>query len=309
VICVGGFNTAVDKWMEADAIQIGGVTRVRGVRALPGGKGLHVAVAAAALGEAVHLVGLSDLRNDGRLRGFLRERGVEFDSIAVDAELRTCLAIKDADGRVSELLEPGPEVAPAVREQLIERFCARARGASVCVLSGSLPPGFPDTGYAELIQRVSRDGAACLLDASGELLRAGIAARPAAVKPNREEAAALHAKPIADVAAAAEAADAIAARGVRIVVISLGSEGAVASVDGRRLHAVPPALAAQNTVGAGDCLMAGLAVGLSRGLNPEEALRVAVACGAAKVVTPESGFLRRADVDALLPRIDVRSLA
>jgi hypothetical protein len=53
VITVGGFNTSLDKSMQTDRIRIGGVSRVSGVRAWPGGKGVHVALTAAALGEPV----------------------------------------------------------------------------------------------------------------------------------------------------------------------------------------------------------------------------------------------------------------
>jgi fructose-1-phosphate kinase PfkB-like protein len=75
-------------------------------------------------------------------------------------------------------------------------------------------------------------------------------------------------------------------------------------------HAIrPPALVARNVIGAGDCLLAGLAVGLCRDLTPAETLRLGVACGAAKTQSAETGFMRKADVETILPKIELRRIA
>lgn len=303
MIVVGGFNTAVDRWLETDAIRVGGVSRVRRVRALPGGKGLHVAVTIAALGEGVRLVGLIDRRRRDWFTGFLKEHDVLFEGIEVPDDVRTCLAIQDDSGAITELLEPGPEAREEVREQLNEHFLDACRESELGVLCGSAPAGSPDTVYRDLIAQLSASGVRCLLDSSEDLLRLGVEARPFLVKPNRAEAEALCRTVVDTPAAAAQAAASIGARGIPFVVISLGADGAVASVDGRLWHAKPPAVAARNAVGAGDCLLGGLAVGLARGLEPLEALRLGVACGTAKVLSPETGLLRRPDFDAILPAV------
>ena len=65
----------------------------------------------------------------------------------------------------------------------------------------------------------------------------------------------------------------------------------------------------ENTVGAGDCVIGGLAVGMVRGLAREEALRLAVACGTAKVMSAGTGLLRRQDVEAILPEVVIHPLS
>jgi fructose-1-phosphate kinase PfkB-like protein len=64
-----------------------------------------------------------------------------------------------------------------------------------------------------------------------------------------------------------------------------------------------------NAVGSGDCLLGGVAVGLRRGLDLEEVLRLGVACGTANATSPETGWVKRADIDALLPRVRVMAMA
>jgi tagatose 6-phosphate kinase len=174
-------------------------------------------------------------------------------------------------------------------------------------LSGSLPRGFPPDTYATLISELGRDRT--LLDTSGAALDVGIDAAPWLVKPNRREAEEIVGFSIASPGDAARAAAAIAARGPRCVVVSLGAEGAVIWASDRALHVEAPNVTVRNTVGAGDCLLAGFAVGLLHGWAIEECGRHAVACGTAKVRHAETGMLRPADVEALMRAVKVTSLA
>jgi len=307
VITVGGFNTSVDKSMRTDQIRIGGVSRVRDVRARPGGKGAHVALTAAALGEPVRLVGLIDDTHRALFEDFLGERGVEFHGVPTAGSVRTCLAVRDGEGRVTELLEPGPEVSADTRREILARFRMLAADAQISLLCGSLPPGMEPSDYAGLAAELRAAGRRCGVDTSGEPLRRAVEARPFLVKPNRDEAAALLDAPVGGVGEAARAARALEARGVALPVVSLGPQGAVACWEGRALHAVVT-VQAVNPVGSGDCLLGGMAVGLARGASAEEALRLGVACGAANAATPETGVVRRDDVEALLPRVTVSPL-
>lgn len=308
MITVTGFNTSIDKLIELDALQPGAVQRARSVQSFPGGKGLHVAQTIAALGEPVRLVGLIDARNQAWFRSLLHQRGVEFVGVEIAAPIRTCLALRERDGRMTEVLESGPTVDALIRSELVETFRECAADAQLVVLSGSLPPGCGDDTYAQLVQITQRTGQRALVDTSGEALRQAIAARPFAIKPNRDEAAALAGYAIDDVDAAIRALQDFAARGVAMPVISLGAAGALALNEGIALQASVPSIAAVNAVGSGDCFIAGMAVAIARGEPLEAALRIGIACGAANAMSPETGFVQRGDVEALLSRIDIEVL-
>jgi tagatose 6-phosphate kinase len=301
VIVVGGFNSAIDKFADTDRVESGSVLRLRNLRAFPGGKGLHVALACATLGEETTLVGLID---DGHRRLFetmLSNAGVVFEGVTIDESIRTCFALRDAEGRTTEMLEPGPTVSDGLAAGLMDGFIVRARSADVAVLSGSLPSGLRVDSYAHLIQAAG--STPVLLDASGDVLAASLNAAPLLVKPNRDEAAQLVGFPIDTVEAAARAAAVIGGRGPRTVVVSLGADGAVMWTAGQTVHLRAPSLEVRNAVGAGDCLLGGFAVGLVRGWPLEECARYGVACGSAKVRHPETGILRAGDVASLLPSI------
>jgi len=302
VITVGGFNTSLDKSMQTDELRVGGVVRVRDVRAWPGGKGAHVALTAAVLAEPVRLVGLIDAAHRALFEEFFGERGVEFHGVPIEGSVRTCLAVRDGAGRVTELLEPGPQVDAQTRQELLASFRALAAAAELSVLSGSLPPGLAASDYATLAAEERAAGRRCAVDTSGEPLRRAVDARPFLLKPNRDEAAELLGAPVRGIGDAARAARALEGRGVSLPVVSLGAQGAVVCWEGRTLFA-SVAVEAVNPVGSGDCLVGGMAVALARGASAEEALRLGVACGAANALTAETGVVRREDVEALLSRV------
>jgi len=307
VIVVGGFNTAVDRFLTIPALRAGAVNRAQGARALPGGKGLHVALTAATLGEAVILVGLQDALHAGWLADFLGVRGVGFAGVDVD-EIRTCIALRDEAGVMTEILEPGPELDADAQRRLRSRFLEAAAGARLAVLSGSLPRGLPESTYADLVDALAASGLPSFLDASGDALRLGCAAKPALVKPNRDEAVELVGFPVPGADQALVAVRSLAARGLGRVVLSLGEAGAVVSWDGRVARVRAPRVEASNTVGSGDCLLGGLAVGVARGLQPEDILRLGVACGAANALSEETGVVRRQDVERLCPQVVIEWL-
>ncbi|MGF9764380.1 ribokinase [Microvirga sp. 0TCS3.31] len=76
-------------------------------------------------------------------------------------------------------------------------------------------------------------------------------------------------------------ADTLLEQGPDLIVVTLGSEGAIAYQRGAPpLHQPAFSIAAVDTLGAGDAFTAGLAVGLLQGRPLSECLKQAAACGA-----------------------------
>ncbi|HET7777671.1 MAG TPA: 1-phosphofructokinase family hexose kinase [Rudaea sp.] len=307
MITVAGFNTALDKLVDVEVLRPGAMQRIGGVRLSFGGKGLHVAQTIASFGERVRLVGLVDATSGPAIATLMRERGVEFHGIEVPGTIRTCLAIRERGGRITELLEPGPELDAATREKMLATFRRLALDSDLAVMSGSLPPGCDDATYADFVRELQGTGVRCLVDASGAALRLAIDACPFLVKPNRDEAAALFGEPLVRTADAAAVVRMLLARGVQLPVVSLGADGVVAGRGSQMLHASVPVERVVSAVGSGDCLVAGLAVSLIRGDSLEEMLRLGAACGAANAAAG-LGHAQRDDVEALLPHARVTAI-
>ncbi|EIL94178.1 MULTISPECIES: 1-phosphofructokinase family hexose kinase [Rhodanobacter] len=309
MITVIGFNTAIDRLIRLDALRPGEVSRALDEQAYPGGKGLHVAQTIAALGERVQLVGLVDPAHRNMIGRLLCERGVVFHGIEVAESLRTCIALQDADGQVTEILGQGPLLDGAQQEALLRAFRRGVDDSELIVLSGSLPRGFPSTTYAELAAHVRDAGKRCLIDAGGELLQHAAQTRPFLVKPNRDEIADLLGRPIGDLAAAVDAVRELRADGIAMPVVTMGALGAVAADASGVWHALIELEQVRNTVGSGDCLLAGMTVGMARNMNLEGILRLGVACGSANAQGQETGFVERRAVETLLAKVRVQRLA
>ena len=306
MITVVGINTAIDHLMRVDALHLGEVNRTVHEQVLPGGKGLHVAQTIAALGESVQLIGLIDAAHRNLTARRMSERGVLFHGVEIDAPLRHCIALQDADGRITEVLGQGPQLGERDRAALQRAFRLALAESELVILSGSLPRGLPVDTYAELAQQVHAAGKRCLIDASGEVLRQAVAAQPFLLKPNRDEAEALFGRSVGDLDAAVTALRELAARGVAMPVLSLGAQGALGMDESGVWHAAVELEQVRNTVGSGDCFLAGMAVAIKRGEPLREALRLAVACGAANAMDVETGYVRPDQVEALLGRVRVR---
>ena len=309
MITVIGFNTAIDRFIRLDTLRPGEVSRALEEQAYPGGKGLHVAQTIAALGERVQLIGLVDSTHRNMIGRLMCERGVLFHGIEVANNLRTCIALQDANGQITEILGQGPLLDSAQQEALLRAFRRGVDDSDLIVLSGSLPRGFSSTTYAELATHVRDAGTRCLLDAGGELLLHAVPAQPFLVKPNRDEITEWSGRPVSDLAAAVDAVRELQARGLAKTVVTIGARGAVAADASGVWHAAIELAQVCNTVGSGDCLLAGMAVGMARNMNLEETLRLGVACGAANAQGEETGFVERRAVEALLSRVRVHRLA
>jgi 6-phosphofructokinase 2 len=84
-----------------------------------------------------------------------------------------------------------------------------------------------------------------------------------------------------------------------ILIVSLGAEGALlATAQGVcRFTAVP--VAALSSVGAGDAMVAGIVLSLTRGWDLTEAVKFGMAAGAAALPRPGTELCRREDAERL----------
>lgn len=308
MITVAGFNTAIDRFIQIDALTPGEVHRMRAEKIYPGGKGVHVAQTIAALGERVRLVGPVDDAYEAFIARQMSARGVLFRGVEIEGHLRQCFALQEANGSMTEVLGQGPQLSQLEQDDLLREFGRSAEKSDLVILSGSLPRGFSDDLYAGLVDFAHDLGKRCLVDASGDVLRQAVGAKPFLVKPNRDEISALVGHPVINVEAAQLAVAALRERGIAMPVVTLGELGAIAADDTGVWHAQLASAQLRNAVGSGDCFLAGMAVAIRRELPLEQALRLAVACGVANAESEETGFAERSRVDALLPNVTVRRL-
>ena len=303
-------NAAIDKRYVLPAFDKGEVNRVVSCRSVPGGKGLNVSKAASKAGADVLATGFVGGHAGEAITGGLEDYNVDEEFMRVPGESRSCVNIWEEDrGCQTELLEPGITIAPEDFDRFVDKFEQLAQNADVAVMSGSLPSGLAQDSYGRLIEAARRAGCRVVLDTSGQTLIEGIKAKPDLIKPNADEIRMLTGSGDLSLPGLIEAAKKVRGQGVDRIVISLGSEGSVLVCGEGVYRAVVPKIDAVNTVGCGDTMTAGLAIGLEQELSPEETLRMASAISAASAMSDETGMFCTEDYEELLPQIRIERLS
>ena len=129
------------------------------------------------------------------------------------------------------------------------------------------------------------------------------------MKPNRFELANLCGCEPDDEIACVDGAMRLVADGIEHVMLSLGAYGAIYLGKDFALRAAGLKVPVVGRSGAGDAMMAALVLGLIRGLNPEDRLRYAVAAASAKIMVPGTQPPEEQQVQALLDKVIVKSMA
>ena len=293
-------NAAIDKRYVVDDFKTGEVNRVRECSYVPGGKGLNVSKPASIYGAEVVATGFVGGHAGNYIEDALKPFGIKGDFYHVNAESRSCINIWDEVNHVqTEFLEPGFTLTEEDFAGFEKKFRELVKDADVVSMSGSVPKGLDGTAYQRLVRIVKEAGRPVILDTSGKLLEMGIEACPTLIKPNIDEIRMLTGKHCDDMQDIIDAAKTIHAN---------GADGSLAAGEEGIFRAIVPKINAVNTVGCGDSMIAGFALGLSEGLSLEETLRRASAISAAAAMREETGFFVMEDMEKLLPQIAIQRL-
>lgn len=302
-------NAAIDKRYVVEEFKVGEVNRVKECAYVPGGKGLNVSKPAAVAGAEVVATGFVGGHAGNYIEASLKDYHVKSAFYHLESESRSCINIWDEKNCVqTEFLEPGFTVTESEFQGFVEEFKELVKQADVVAMSGSVPKGLDGTAYQKLVKVVKDAGKKVILDTSGKLLEMGIEACPTMIKPNIDEIRMLTGKECNEIGEIVEAAKEIHARGVEVVAVSLGADGSLAVSDEGVFRAIVPRIDAVNTVGCGDSMIAGFALGFAEGLGIEETLRKASAISAAAALREETGYFVMEDMERLYPQIKIEKM-
>ena len=308
-------NPSIDRTVTlATPLTRGAVHRVSSVTTEPGGKGVNVARALTLAG--VDAVALLPASGADPMITALHATGVPFRCVPITAAVRTNIAVTEKDGTTTKINEPGAVLDDAAIDALTRSVVGNAEHASWVVLSGSLPPGMPNSWYADVVALLAPYGCKVAIDTSEGPLAALVdgfdRAAPDLIKPNAEElAGVIGFSPQGLEAAVAQgdpdpvvsAAQRLVDRGVGAVLATLGAAGAVLVNGTGAWLATPPPIVPRSTVGAGDSSLAGYVRADVGGAEPPQRLQMAVAYGSAAAALPGSALPTPDQVDLTAVRV------
>lgn len=302
-------NPAIDKTVDIDRLQHGGLNRIQKVEYDAGGKGINVSKTIQELGGTSVATGFLGGNAGRTIESVLNDKGIQNDFIMVDGETRTNTKVFEQTGEVTELNEPGPMISDGQIGQLMEKLEGYANAQTLFILAGSIPNGVDKGIYGEITRRVHAHGAKVLLDADGELFRNALDAGPDMIKPNRvelEEYAGFDYR--ASVEELLETAKSLKGKGIGTVAVSMGKSGAMFVRDGYEVKCPALTVRAHSTVGAGDAMVAALAYAWDQQLDNEQTVRMCIATSAGAVTTIGTKPPTRALVDELMEQVVIEKI-
>ena len=306
-------NAALDRTLTVPNFQRGQRHRASQALTLAGGKGINMARALKQLQVPVVATGLAGGRTGTRVVEELTSEAILNDFVRISDESRTSTAVVDpTTNTYTEINEWGPHVSEAELQMLFDKLHYLARGADMVVFAGTLPRGVDPGFYAEAIRDLNRRSVHTALDSEGQPLRLGIEAEPYLVSPNQREAESIVGQEFHEEQDFANALRDLAELGARNVLIS-HEAGCYALIRGergrpKRFRASAPRVEPISTVGSGDVLLAAFVAGLAERVDPEEALRRAVAAATASTLEVGAGLLDPREIARLATSVEVTEL-
>ncbi|MFL5859217.1 MAG: 1-phosphofructokinase family hexose kinase [Solirubrobacteraceae bacterium] len=309
-------NPAIDKLFEVGDLVPGEIHRPDRFVPLPGGKGIHVAQVATALGAAAMATAILGGHAGRWLAEALDAQGVPGRFAWAAGETRSCLTVADrATGRLTEFYEDG---IPARAQdwdaltEVIDELLGQA--PSWLAMAGSVPAADDLPGYPDLIARARRAGVRSAIDSRGRDLARALDSAPDLVKINADEASELLGRPITEVAHARDAAHQIRRRAGghgHAAVVTVGEQGMVLVDPGGATWHGTLALRGNYPVGSGDAFLAGLLTALTE--NPgtawHRAAKLALGAAAANAEVPGAARLDPERARALADAAELTCLA
>jgi len=296
-------NVSVDKLVFEDRAYILARTETAGGRGINASRVLH--------GFGAKTVAL--LTSGGsageRMEKSLAGMHFPFEVVHVKAESRINITISDKQGLTIKLNEVGAPLDTKELKEIRHLVEARIPKAHWLMICGSIPPEVSPHFYSEIIELAKRHGVKTLLDTDGDALLHSLEAKPTIITPNQHEAERLLGRALITRSHFLEALDRIQKMGSELVILSLGSRGAMGSSPEGIFEALPPHIDAVSPIGAGDAMAAAFTWSMEKKKSFADSLRWGVAAGTAKARLPGLTFPTFDETRAIYKQVELRTVA
>ena len=294
-------NPSLDKNTSLERIQPEKKLRCDTPAYEPGGGGINVSRAIKILGGESTAIYTSGGTAGDMLKELLNKEGVDQHSIKVRNPTReNLIVIEKSTTNQYRFGMPGNAMSEDEMQECITTLENLPADTEYLVASGSLPPGMPGDFYGKIAEIANDKKIKLILDTSGEALIKAVRKGVYLMKPNLRELSQLARRDQVSGIEQEEIARKIIDEGTaEILVLSLGARGAMVATKDYTQYVVPPTVKQLNTVGAGDSMVAGIVLSLSRGKSLHESVKWGVAAGTAATLTPGTELCRKNDVERI----------
>lgn len=301
-------NPSIDCTIELDNFRVGMLNRIQNKVETYSGKALNVAIGVARLNESKSFATGFMFENHAKLfEGALEKEGVGHSFIYNQGNTRTNYKIIDKRAMLTEINDKGESVSREKQLELIELVKNLSQECSCAVMSGSLPSGVSPDFYKEVISVIPKH-VKVIVDTEKDNMKSALQEEVFMVKPNITELEEYAQRSLRTKKDLVQASYAFINRGVKMVLISMGADGAILTDGVHHYFCKSASVAVNSTVGAGDCMVAAACVALEKGLPMPELLKRSVAAGTAAITTVGTNLFYRDKFDEIYSKISTEEL-
>lgn len=290
-------NPSIDYIIGVDNLSMGALNRFESSEMLPGGKGINVSRILKRLNHETIALGFL-----GGFTGAFIEDSLARESVAtkfIKISEPTRINVKIKSNVETELNGNGPHITTQASDQLIDTL-RTAHQEDIVILSGSKAANLPENYYQEIIENLTSE---FIIDTTGKELRQALAYKPLLVKPNHHELADLFEVTISSEAELMTYGKKLLTEGAQYAIISMAEKGALLFTQDGVYQGSAPKGQVQNSVGAGDSMIAGFAGTYAETADAIAAFRMGLACGSATAF--EKDLATAEQIKKLLPEITI----
>lgn len=284
ILVVGSSNT--DMVIKTNHLPRPGETVLGGTFFMnPGGKGANQAVAAARMGGNVTFISKvgNDLFGKQSIEGYIAE-GIKTDYIFTASGNPSGIALITVDAKGENCIVVAPGANATLTPGDILKVKSEIESSELLLMQLEIPVETVEHAAGIAFAKGVR---VILNPAPAQTLTGNLLKYLYMITPNKTEAEMLSGIKITDWESAKKAADVISEKGVKIVVITLGSQGALIK-DGDQYQQIDVTpVEAVDTTAAGDTFCGALCVALTDGLTISDS--VCFACKAAAISITRMG--------------------
>jgi len=300
-------NPALDKTIIVESFRLNQLNRIKKVHKDAGGKGINVSKMLKNLGQPSTASGFLGGAAGDYIKNEVKKMGITTEFVETAEETRTNTKMVDPiKNTFTDLNEAGAFISGKNKAELEEKIFKDLKKNDILVLAGSVPAGVGDDIYYKLIKTAEKKGIKTILDADGPLFRNGIKGAPTLIKPNEHELSLHFKEEFKDLKMMIKKAESLLDMGIKMIMLSLGKEGAVFITAAEKYKIEPLKLNVKSTVGAGDAMVAGLAYGLENNFSSVEMLKNAAACSSATLIREGTEMGIKEDVKRLKKSIQIK---
>jgi tagatose 6-phosphate kinase len=301
-------NPMLDKTVYVGAIQKGKIQRASKVEMLVGGKGINVSRQLSLLGCDTLATGFIGGEVGTLIERLLNEEGIANSFIHIAGMTREGVTYREDNGTVTAVFEPPHHVSHEEALRLVDLVQSMIGRSDWVICSGSSPCPEADDVYAEIISSARRQSINTVLDSYGTACRGAAATGPTILKMNKEEFEQTFGTTIANDADFGRVLTDALRKGISCLIITDGPHAVYAGTKESSWKLIPPRIMATNPTGSGDCMVAGILYGYTRGLDFRKAMALGAAAGAANAQRWEVAASSWEEISALESRVTIEPI-